>query len=466
MLWIKYLLVRLRWIGLIDKDGVVMGILEELRNGNVSFLASLTLVEKETIVELISSSEDCDDIFRIILPIFKSTDNWYDMATSLFYKIYLKRDFEEYIICLLEKEYVPFEELDISVILRNTSSSWFLEYILRNLEKLPRSEFHPLIDYLKGDQKWYSIFFNKVLRLSNQKIRETFILTSIMKKVDFDMRDIVKTFYQEPSDFYHKRDNCKDILLNSSHLPVSLLFYARNYPELEKVMVEYFELFFQAEAEQKMRFFDYFVDRVPEDFLDKYRDFLKLYQHQKTRDIDRKLTILVNHDHELLISDFLKEKKTAYIGSGSTTSVFRVGKQILKLSLRKHEPNTERDLFLIAPTELQMVYGNNFSPILYVEKQPYLSKTHNGQEMTKMDIQCFFEELDRQGFELTDPYCINFSFDNFGFLDDYHDANITGFASADDLPEWFKKRPIVLYDVDLVYRKECVKKKTFKPYWC
>lgn len=53
------------------------------------------------------------------------------------------------------------------------------------------------------------------------------------------------------------------------------------------------------------------------------------------------------------------------------------------------------------------------------------------------------------------PYyhCLEKNFNNFGFLKDYHDANTTGFKSAEDLPEWFKERPIVLYDVDLVYRK-------------
>lgn len=441
--------------------------LEKLRNGNVSFLASLTLEDKKTIIELICSAEDCNDILKTILPIFKSTGNWYDMAIPLFNKIYLNEDFQEYIWYLLEKEYVPFEEfciLDISWILKSTS--WGMEYILRHLERLPQNEIHSLIDCLKDNQKWYSMFLDKALGLSKQKLRESFILTSIMKNIDFDMRDIVKSLYQKPSDFCDNQDNYENVLLNSSNLPVCLLLYSKYHPKLENVMIQYFELFFRAEAEQKMRLFDYFADKIPDYFLSKYGDFLKLYQYQKNRDIDRKLTILVNYDKDLLISDFLRGRETFYMNSGTTTSVFMVDKQVLKLSLRKHEPNTERNLFLIAPTDLQIVCDDSANPILYVEKQSYLSKIHNGQRMTNEDVKCFFEELDRQGFEITDPHCINGNFDNFGFLEDYHEANIAGFASAEDLPEWFKKRPIVLYDVDLVYRKECEKKKTFKPYWC
>lgn len=443
-----------------------MLVLEKLRKGNVSFLAHLSIEDKQTIIELICNAEDCDYIFKTILSIFKSTDNWYDMEVLLFNKIYLKGDFEEYTRYLLDKEYVPFGELcilDISQILERTN--WGLEYFFHNLEKLPRSQFHPLIDYLKDKEELYSKFFSEALRLSDQRIRDSFIITSIMKHVAFDMENIVKALYREPSDFYHKSDNYENTLLNSSNLPVWLLFYSRYYPKLENIMIQYFELFFWAEAEQKMRFFDHFVDRISEDSLSEYRDFLKLYQYQKNRDIDRKLTILVNHNKELLITDFIKGRETSYISSGTTTSVFRVGDQVLKLSLQKHEPNTERDTFLIAPTELQIVY-NDDNPILYIEKQPYLSKTHNGKRMTDADIGYFLEELDRQGFEVTDPHCINGHFDNFGFLEDYHDANITGFASADDLPDWFKERPIVLYDVDLVYCKECKKKKTFRPYWC
>ena len=80
-----------------------MLVLEKLRKGNVSFLAHLSIEDKQTIIELICNAEDCDYIFKTILSIFKSTDNWYDMEVLLFNKIYLKGDFEEYTRYLLDK---------------------------------------------------------------------------------------------------------------------------------------------------------------------------------------------------------------------------------------------------------------------------------------------------------------------------------------------------------------------------
>lgn len=48
--------------------------------------------------------------------------------------------------------------------------------------------------------------------------------------------------------------------------------------------------------------------------------------------------------------------------------------------------------------------------------------------------------------------------DNFGFLKDYKDATLVGVDSYEELPDWFKKRPIVLYDIDMVsYEKDKLK---------
>ena len=240
-----------------------------------------------------------------------------------------------------------------------------------------------------------------------------------------------------------------------------LLPYARKNPKLEHIMIQYFEVFFYAESEQRMRLLEYFIDKIPINSLEDDRILLNLYQSQSTLDIDRKLTALSKYNGQLAITDYLKNKIISYITSGSTTSVFKVNDEVLKLSLQKHELTTEKDLFLIAPTRLQVIYDTENNPILYVERQSHLSKSYHGKGMTKVDVENFFEELDRQGFQITDPLCLNGNFDNFGFLSDYHDANITGFTSHEELPDWFKERPIVLYDIDLVYRKNVQKKKIF-----
>lgn len=58
--------------------------LEELRKGNVQFLSKLLWNDKRHIVELIGNANDCDTILRTILPIFRSTNNWYGMSNYIF----------------------------------------------------------------------------------------------------------------------------------------------------------------------------------------------------------------------------------------------------------------------------------------------------------------------------------------------------------------------------------------------
>lgn len=78
--------------------------------------------------------------------------------------------------------------------------------------------------------------------------------------------------------------------------------------------------------------------------------------------------------------------------------------------------------------------------------------------MTEQDIENFLMEANKQGLVITDPLCLSKDNDNFGFLKSYKDATLAGVNSYDELPDWFKERPIVLYDIDLVtYKKDQTK---------
>lgn len=82
--------------------------------------------------------------------------------------------------------------------------------------------------------------------------------------------------------------------------------------------------------------------------------------------------------------------------------------------------------------------------------------------MTRKDIKNFLKEAARQGLKINDPLCRDKKNDNFGFLNSYKDASLVGVESHEDLPEWFKKRPIVLYDIDMVTYTEDNKKQLVK----
>lgn len=38
-------------------------------------------------------------------------------------------------------------------------------------------------------------------------------------------------------------------------------------------------------------------------------------------------------------------------------------------------------------------------------------------------------------------------------MKDYHDAILVGITSHEELPEWFKKRPLIMYDIDMIQYK-------------
>jgi len=94
----------------------------------------------------------------------------------------------------------------------------------------------------------------------------------------------------------------------------------------------------------------------------------------------------------------------------------------------------------------------------FIKNPIFIKNTYNYTEISEKilkqlileDLDNFFEELDKCGLEINDPHCIAREFDNFGFLDDYHEATLVGVNSHEELPEWFKKDPIVLVDRDLV----------------
>lgn len=449
-----------------------MSIIQELKKGNVSVLEKLNECDKEYTFELIGNSKEKDEILRRILPIMRNTDNWYEMELEIFEMIYLNKEYQEYTFYLLHKEYVKPENLidKLEQILKNTS--WGLDYILHNFEGILKGPNYQsycaviqIIDYLGDKKDIEQIFFEKIMSLLNSETREWLIIRLIYVKSRFNTKNIIKSLYKNLDEFDYKQ-GCLPFFLEepeliSSTLPKSLLSYTEEYPELGKMIIENFKIFFQVEEKSKMALMNHFIDSLPKEILKQYQELFRLYQCYPTFDIDNLISVVIDNQQDSFINSFIKQKEAEYLGRGTITHVFRIGNQVLKFSFTKYVMDTERDLFLIAPTETKIVYNKNGAVVLIIEIQEYLSRDYHNQPMKTEDVDNFLEELDRQGYEIRDPLCLEKKFDNFGFLNDYHDANLTGFTSAEDLPEWFKERPIVLYDIDLVYKKDYENKKFF-----
>ena len=207
------------------------------------------------------------------------------------------------------------------------------------------------------------------------------------------------------------------------------------------------------EAECKMKLIDTFKDEVSEDTYEQYKPFLKLYSLYKEKSVDVFITRLINANEESKLLPYLNDK-LIYLNSGTTTDVYTDGTKVVKLTLEKYCPDTVKDFYLLAPTETIKINTCNKISEQVREVQKYLPKKKNGIKINKFEIKRFLKELDKCGYYTDDPNNLDLLPDNFGYLNDYHDANISGFNSCDELPNWFKRRPLVLYDIDKVYKKK------------
>lgn len=448
--------------------------INELNDGKVDFLENLSSYNidsydrKNTIPELINNCKNKKEILDKVLTIFLEKEVWYDLSYGIFKHIYLDKDYKDYTYFLLHKELVRLEDFESEVI-KNLleQTNWGFDYILNNLEKSNNRTniIKELVNYTKDKEELYQIILEKIMTFNNQEIRDYFLIVSLNRNILLTEDNIKANLYKNTGDYYYHQEKLpfieEESLLTQSRLPLFLAIKSKKNDNIKNIIINNLDLFLKVESTNKMEFIEYFYDYLSKETLEKYINIYKLYKTQPTNQTDENLTILLNNNMYELLNDLLKDKEISYLSSGTTTQAFKVGNLVLKLSREKHEINTEKDLFLIVKTATKYIYDTNNNPLLILEIQKYLEKSYNNQKMTLEDINNFFRELDNLGYTLTDPLCCQKSFDNFGFLEDYHDANLVGFNSYEELPEWFKLRPIVLYDVDLVYKKDVEKKKTF-----
>lgn len=223
--------------------------------------------------------------------------------------------------------------------------------------------------------------------------------------------------------------------------------------KIKPLIITNFNFFVELESECKMNLIDKFYDDIDEDILAKYKPFIDLYNLHKDKSVDVFLTRLINANEEEKLLPYLNDNLT-YLSSGTTTDVYTDGTKVVKLTLEKYCPDTVKDLFLLAPTETIKINTCKKVSSQVIEIQSYLPKKKKGLSISKREIKRFLQELDKFGYYTDDPNNLDLLPDNFGYLDDYHDANLTGFNCYEELPSWFKKRPLVLYDIDKVYKKK------------
>lgn len=247
-------------------------------------------------------------------------------------------------------------------------------------------------------------------------------------------------------------------------LPTIMADYSYLSNNLIEFLVSNFDYLLSIEQKRKMELIYTLDGNLPRKVSKNYKGFIKLIDKSETPMFTTEcLNIVFKNNLEKQIRDYIDKKTIRYLKMGSTTQAFRIGmRKVLKYSRSKNNPNTLYKHFLLAPTERTIIFDEYNHPDLYIEKQDYLSKYHNGKRICDEDFDNYFEEARKQKILLQDPHCVRRMDDNFGFLRDYHDATLVGVNSHEELPDWFKRRPLVMYDIDMVTDiGETPKKKTY-----
>lgn len=298
-------------------------------------------------------------------------------------------------------------------------------------------------------QNYFAILLNYIIYVPNGKTKAAFFEFLLKNNYSFNLDYLLAAHYKNPDEYLNASENGKkyegDVI--PSEIPWILTNYMNENDDIKKFVFYNYEELLRIEENKKFTFIDSlrFFKK-----LKKYRCLLDLFNEAIYLSEDQLNLILKRHEEDFIIN-YIGNQSIKYLTEGTCAEVFRIGEdKILKISNNKYELNSITKHFLICPTEQKIIYDDNGNPKLYIELQPYLSKEHTGKPICEEDIINFFKELEKYNIKLTDRTCLNHDPRNFGFLRDYHDATLVGIDNIEDAPEWWKKRPIVIYDIDLM----------------
>jgi hypothetical protein len=153
--------------------------------------------------------------------------------------------------------------------------------------------------------------------------------------------------------------------------------------------------------------------------------------------------------------DLSQDKTCKLLSSGTTADCYQVGDFVLKLIINKwsREDVICPNLFLIIKNfEEIYIRDKSNNVVAGIEVQKYLRRKANN--LSTSTIIKFTKELASLGYCCTDIYAYRPN-ENLRILDTYLDADT---KNPENLPDWFKRTPLVLVDRDLVYREDEFKK--------
>ncbi|MGM9834159.1 MAG: hypothetical protein ACI31M_00040 [Bacilli bacterium] len=320
-----------------------------------------------------------------------------------------------------------------------------------------RAEFMKTIflEYRSLIEKFYkddicSYFVNKDSSGVVEKMQEKDLSMIAYSLFDYCFNDKlytdIKEFIFENYETNHLSQYIMDLLAENDFEPD--IFHC--YEELMKDINRYFKTADNYKYELIKRFGDNITTPEKDEYLFVYNYVF----YEMKCDIEGKIMVLnlllcnLRDRYLQLVNKYYKQSQSKNIifkGAGSTSFSIQIDDKILKFSNMKYiSKYNVPEVFLIIKNyeyyEIRDIEGIKET----IEVQQCLTKPFVEHD-DEMEIY-FRTELYNMGYILED-YLYRNGKANCFYLDDYHDANC---SNPEDLPEWFKERPLVLVDRDLV----------------
>ena len=215
-------------------------------------------------------------------------------------------------------------------------------------------------------------------------------------------------------------------------------------------IVKDFERLYKTSFDYKLAAIDKYEEYIPKDeYLELFR-ILKLFRFQRDvlEDIFKRG---MGEDFIHLLKKYLgvRDSPTIRYDNGSVTDVFAIGDFVIKFISEIHTISDAKEryfpCFLVNKVIEEKYYYDKDGKLLGIlQVQPRLYCLIEDKNLEKL----FEEELERLGYFVYDGLIER---KNLYYLNDYHDADID---DPETLPDWFKENPIVLVDLDLMFRVE------------
>lgn len=404
---------------------------------------------------------------------------------DMVYSLIDDEKYQDFCLELIKQNYNLLD--DIEILKKVFSNNNTIKFVFDNLELI--------LTNLKNKTLFLSFFLsyakhtNKELYKLIAYSNDLGVRTEVMHFLSEEDRKSLRILYPNITDYFVIKDENENIISKMKEIDVSIIaanlfdfiFDVGLFTEIkEYIFANYSKshlLGFLAHNDEMEDDIFHFHEEIIKDFdrlystsfdykleaLDKYKNLIPQDEYLK---LSKLLTLFRNQRESLeeifekgMGDDFihLLKKYSAisvkpvikYYNSGTVTTVFEAGDFAIKYisSIYHYFSIEERyhPCFLVNKVVEEKIYydeDGNLLGILQIGQR--LFRRVKDKNLEKL----FEDELARLGYFVYDALIER---DNLYYLNDYHDADIN---DPESLPEWFKENPVVLVDLDLMFKIE------------